>query len=137
MIVQAINIGSDVENGQFDILIPGGGVGIFDACTSQWNASPTEMGAQYGGFLSACKEELGYDRSLADYKSCLVQRCDSVFGARNFYELHQGCLWFADWFEAADNPALKYKEVDCPQELKTRSGMDRSFLNDIESSCGA
>jgi hypothetical protein len=35
MIVQATNTGGDLGNNHFDIAIPGGGVGIFNACTSQ------------------------------------------------------------------------------------------------------
>lgn len=135
MIVQAINIGFDVGGGQFDILVPGGGVGAFNACSDQWGVSNDELGAQYGGFLSACKQELGYNASLSAYKSCLTQRCDNVFGSRGLASLQQGCLWYADWFEAADNPALKYKEVACPAQLSDTSGMDRGFLEDIKTSC--
>lgn len=58
MIVQASNIGHDVANSQFDVMIPGGGVGIFDACTYQWGATKGQMGKKYGGFLSACQEKL-------------------------------------------------------------------------------
>lgn len=36
MIVQATNIGADVGEGQFDLAIPGGGVGLFNACTKEW-----------------------------------------------------------------------------------------------------
>jgi hypothetical protein len=36
MIVQATNVGADVGEGQFDLAIPGGGVGLFNACTQQW-----------------------------------------------------------------------------------------------------
>ena len=36
MIVQATNVGADVGEGQFDLAIPGGGVGLFNACTDQW-----------------------------------------------------------------------------------------------------
>ncbi len=136
MIVQAINIGSDVSNGQFDILIPGGGVGIFNACSAQWGVSNNELGAQYGGFLAACKQQMGYDKSLNEYKSCVKSRCDNVFGSRGLTELHQGCMFFVDWFQAADNPSLKYKEVRCPDELVQHSGMDRRFLNDINPRCG-
>ena len=36
MIVQATNIGADVEETQFDLMIPGGGVGLFGTgCHSQ------------------------------------------------------------------------------------------------------
>jgi len=135
MIVQAINIGFDVSGGQFDILVPGGGVGAFNACSAQWGVSNNELGAQYGGFLAACKQELGFNASHQSYKNCLSQRCNNVFGSRGLGELQQACLWYADWFEAADNPALRYKEVSCPSELINASGMDRGFLNDIDQSC--
>ena len=135
MIVQATNIGFDVGGGQFDLLVPGGGVGAFNACSSQWGISNSELGAQYGGFLQACKNELGYNASLQQYKTCVSNRCDSVFGSRGLTELQQGCQWFAEWFEAADNPALRYREVQCPAELTGGSGMDRGFLNDIDTSC--
>jgi len=135
MIVQATNIGYDVSGGQFDILVPGGGVGAFNACSAQWGVSNSELGAQYGGLLAACKQELGYNASLAQYKSCLIGRCNSVFGTRGLTELQKACTWYADWFQAADNPALKYKEVACPAELTSRSGMNRGPLNDINTSC--
>jgi len=135
MIVQATNIGYDVSGGQFDILVPGGGVGAFNACAAQWGVSNAELGAQYGGLLAACKQELGYNASLAQYKACLTNRCDSVFGSRGLTELQQACNWYANWFEAADNPALKFKEVACPAELISRSGMNRGVLNDIKNTC--
>jgi hypothetical protein len=121
MIVQAINIGSDVAGGQFDILTPGGGVGTFNACSTQWGVSASELGAQYGGFLSACQTGGGY----AAAKSCVASRCSSVFGSRGLTELAAGCSWFVDWFQAADNPSLVYKEVACPQEITNKSGMVR------------
>jgi hypothetical protein len=40
MIVQATNVGADVGEGQFDLAIPGGGVGLFNACTKQWGMEP-------------------------------------------------------------------------------------------------
>lgn len=135
MILQATNIGGDVGGGQFDILIPGGGVGAFNACSSQWGVSNDELGVQYGGFLAACKNELGYNASLQQYKSCVANRCNSVFNSRGLTELYQGCMWFVDWFQAADNPNLRYKEVACPSELTGQSGIDRGFLNDINNSC--
>jgi len=135
MIVQATNIGYDVKGGQFDILVPGGGVGAFNACSAQWGVSNSELGAQYGGLLAACKQEFGYKATLAQYKTCLINRCNSVFGSRGLTELQKACTWYADWFQAADNPALKYKEVSCPAELTARSGMNRGALNDIKTSC--
>jgi hypothetical protein len=123
MIVQAINVGSDVSGGQFDILTPGGGVGTFNACSTQWGVSASELGAQYGGFLSACQSTSG--GSYAAAKSCVAGRCASVFGSRGLTDLQGGCSWFVDWFQAANNPSLVYKEVQCPPEITSKSGMTR------------
>ncbi|KAI0206691.1 glycoside hydrolase family 45 protein [Astrocystis sublimbata] len=49
MIVQSTNTGGDLNAGSnhFDILMPGGGVGIFDGCASEFGHSLP--GQQYGG----------------------------------------------------------------------------------------
>jgi len=49
MIVQATNTGGDLNSNQFDLAIPGGGVGIFNGCTNEWGAPSSGWGAQYGG----------------------------------------------------------------------------------------
>lgn len=41
MIVQATNTGADLAQGQFDLAMPGGGVGIYNGCTAEWGA-PSE-----------------------------------------------------------------------------------------------
>jgi hypothetical protein len=102
MIVQAINIGFDVQDRQFDLLIPGGDIGAFTgACAAQWGTS--DLGAQYGGRL----------------------RREPVRPAQT------GCLWFVDWFQVANNPNLVYAEVECPQAIIDVSGVDRRPLDDI------
>ncbi|SMF16286.1 Glycosyl hydrolase family 45 [Alteromonadaceae bacterium Bs31] len=135
MIVQTTNIGYDVSGGQFDILVPGGGVGAFNACSDQWGVPSEQLGAQYGGLLAACKQKLGWNDSLDSYKNCLAQSCQSVFGSRGLSEAYEGCMFYVDWFQAADNPALDYREVPCPNEITVRSGVDRGFLNDVQTSC--
>jgi hypothetical protein len=124
MIVQAINIGSDVQGGQFDLLIPGRGVGMFDACSSQWGVSKSDLGEQYGGFLLACQRSQGRNNAAA-VKACVMQKCMNVFEAKGLSELAAGCEWFVDWFQVADNPALKYRQVACPAELMNK-GVRRS-----------
>ena len=129
MIVQATNIGHDVAGGQFDILIPGGGVGAFNACTRQWGLEDdSRLGAQYGGFLTACRAEGG---SHDDVRACVRARCAEVFADARFAELRAGCEWFVDWYQAADNPNLDYSEVECPPDLIALSGLDRRPLDDI------
>lgn len=125
MIVQASNIGYDVNHDQFDIQIPGGGVGAFDACSSQWGTS--DLGAQYGGFLTQCQTSI--DRTnLAALKTCVRNKCNSVFSASQFAPLKAGCLFFVDWYQCADNPIVTSVEVTCPAALIAISGMNRGSL---------
>jgi hypothetical protein len=109
MIVQAINIGGDVDTHQFDLLIPGGGVGAFNGCSTQWGTA--DLGAQYGGFATTCGTNV----------SCVTDRCNKTFAGKA--DLLAGCTWFTTWFNAANNPKIKYAEVACPQAITAKSGM--------------
>ncbi|HKU38548.1 MAG TPA: hypothetical protein VJR89_10385 [Polyangiales bacterium] len=119
LIVQAINIGSDVQGGQFDVLIPGRGVGMFDACSSQWGVARADLGEQYGGLLLMCQKQQGRNNDAA-VKACVMQSCMNVFEAHGLTELAAGCEWFVNWFGVADNPKLKYRQVSCPAELANK-----------------
>src|SRR6202021_2993901 len=70
--------------------IPGGGVGIFNGCTTEWGAPSSGWGSQYGGISSRSD-------------------CDSLPSA-----LQAGCYWRFDWFMGADNPAVTFTQVQCP-----------------------
>ncbi|KAL8745276.1 MAG: hypothetical protein Q9190_002582 [Brigantiaea leucoxantha] len=97
MIVQATNTGTDVSSSQFDLAIPGGGFGLFDACTREWNASPGVWGQQYGGMSS--------------------NQCPQISSA-----LQPGCGFRWDWMMGADNPSVDFETVDCPAEIVAKSG---------------
>ncbi|SIO34206.1 glycosyl hydrolase family 5 [Fibrobacter sp. UWB11] len=113
LIIMATNVGGDVQQGQFDIMIPGGGVGMFNGCSSMgWGS----QGAQYGGLLSDCETETKY--AAGKYKSCLTEKCNKSFA--NDEEAKKGCLFLATWMEAAGNPNHEYVEVECPQVLKDK-----------------
>ncbi|KAI0813711.1 glycoside hydrolase family 45 protein [Xylaria sp. FL0064] len=101
MVVQSTNTGGDLGSNQFDLLMPGGGVGIFDGCKSEFGQSLP--GAQYGGVSSR-----------AD--------CDSASMPE---ELRAGCYWRFDWFQNADNPGVTFTQVQCPSELTAISGCKR------------
>lgn len=116
MIVQATNIGYDVRPGQFDLLIPGGGVGIFDSFSRQLGVNESDLGARFGGLLTACGND----------KNCVKERC-SIFSS--FPKLEAGCNWFTDWFGGADNPGIMYRPVQCPQQLTAISGINVSPSN--------
>ena len=115
MVIMISNIGYDVEEGQFDLMIPGGGVGIFNGCSALWGIN--NLGAQHGGFLKDC----GGDKKLsgsnvATVQKCLEDKCNSVFA--NIPEAKKGCLFHAQWLAAANNPSFKYEELsECPKEL--------------------
>lgn len=118
MIVQAINNGG-VGSDQFDLLVPGGGVGLLNACSKQWGTA--DLGEQYGGFFLACQKANNFDYEKS--KTCAKAKCDSVFA--NKPELRTGCEWFTGWFGAPDNPAVTYKEVTCPDAITNNSGLKR------------
>jgi hypothetical protein len=118
MIVQAINNGG-VGSTQFDLLIPGGGVGDFDACSSTWGT--TDLGERYGGFFLKCQKDNSFDYDKA--RACTAAKCQSVFGSKP--DLLAGCNWFVNWFGAPDNPSLIYKEVPCPEAIMQKSGLRR------------
>jgi hypothetical protein len=103
MIVKVTNTGSDVAGNQFDLMIPGGGVGLFNGCSRQWGTN--DLGEQYGGFLADCTTG-----TRAQKKECVRLKCMNIpaGSARN------GCLWFVDWFEIADNPNFTSEPTNCP-----------------------
>ena len=119
LIVMASNIGYDVAGGQFDVMIPGGGVGIFNGCA---NIVGDMGGAQYGGLLSDCENEVGYsgtdEEIYTKRKQCLSKSCSRQFA--NKYPAKLGCLFLANFLEAAGNPLHTFKEVKCPSVLKDR-----------------
>ena len=117
IVVMTSNIGHDVEVGQFDLMVPGGGVGAYDALSTQVNGANINWGAGFGGFLTECQSKLGYDNTLEKYQQCVKDMCDAAFGNAGYPNLLRGCHWFADWYMAADNPTYHWEEVECPQYL--------------------
>ena len=113
LIIMVTNVGHDVEQGQFDIMIPGGGVGAFNGCSSMgWG----NQGKQYGGLLSDCEESTNY--SAPRTLECLKEKCNSVFS--NDSDAKKGCMFLADFMHAAGNPMHDYVEVECPDVLKNK-----------------
>ncbi len=115
MVVMNSNTGNLNEGAKFDIMIPGGGAGDFDALTKQVQnsgVSNPDMGSRYGGFRLACNNSA----------SCVKQKCDATF--KNLPDLRAGCNWYADnlgtSMQSFDNPTVKYKKVTCPSELTSK-----------------
>jgi hypothetical protein len=119
LVVQVINIGN-IAQGQFDIMIPGGGVGDFNACSSQWGVSGTALGERYGGVMLTCQKQ---NNEIEARKACTTAACNSLFSNANLSQLKAGCNWTVDWLNAADNPRMVYQQVTCPAELTNKSGL--------------
>jgi len=124
MVVMANNHGAIHDGAKFDLMIPGGGVGDFNALTRQVTnsgVSNPDMGVQYGGFRGKC----GWTHSAANV-NCVEKMCNDVF--KNLPDLKAGCLWYVETLGRApgsnnaswDNPTVKYKLVTCPKELTDR-----------------
>ena len=96
-IMQATNTGTDVAEAAFDLAMPGGGFGMFDACTNQWEAKAAVWGKTYGGMS---------DNLCAKMPSKLQPGCEFRWG----------------WMGGADNPTVDYEVVDCPAEIVEKSG---------------
>jgi hypothetical protein len=118
MVVMKSNIGS--INGKFDIMIPGGGVGDFDALTRQVQnsgVSNPDMGVRYGGFRGQC----GWEYSTSSVE-CVKNKCNTVFA--NLPDLKAGCLWYANTLgtdnASWNNASVRYQKVDCPAELRNK-----------------
>ena len=115
LLVMASNIGYDVAGGQFDIMIPGGGVGIYNGCANVWSTA----GERYGGLLSDCENSVGYSGDLlTKRKNCLIERCNEEF--EDHADGLAGCLFLANFMEAAGNPNHNYVEVECPDFMKQK-----------------
>jgi hypothetical protein len=102
MIVKVSNTGGDVASNQFDVMVPGGGVGKFNACSNEWGTS--DLGAQYGGFFTQCTG------AYSAKKQCAHDACMKLPSG----QMRDGCTWFTDWLQAADNPKFTSQATDCP-----------------------
>ncbi|KAF1971410.1 family 45 glycosyl hydrolase [Bimuria novae-zelandiae CBS 107.79] len=104
MVVQVTNTGGDLGTGapnHFDLAIPGGGVGAFpEGCAKQFDGA--WMGNQYGGYTAR-------------------DQC-YILPAGGFRD---ACFFRFDWFRNADNPAVEWREVGCPQAMIDRTGCGR------------
>ncbi|HET7540988.1 MAG TPA: hypothetical protein VFK05_13990 [Polyangiaceae bacterium] len=108
MIVKVSNTGGDVAGNQFDMMIPGGGVGQnANTCPNQWKVSASDLGPTQGGFLTGCTG------SYSAKRDCVRQKCMLLPDG----DLRKGCIWFVDWYAAADNPQFRYESIQCPSDI--------------------
>jgi len=123
LIVMSNNTGAEKDG--FDIMIPGGGEGMYNCIGAQLGLPEGVPVAPhiYGGLLAECSynEATEFDKlsdrfSLEEWQQCLETRCHRAFDGKP-KQLLDGCLWHVNWFMAADNPVADYVEVPCPKYL--------------------
>lgn len=102
LVVQVVSLGASTGSNHFDLLIPGGGVGVLNGCTNQWSAPADGWGARYGGVSSR-------------------SGCDQLPAA-----LRPGCQWRFDWMQNAENPSVSYRRIKCPAEITAKSSCVRA-----------
>lgn len=119
LIVIGTNIGwvSNAYEHRFELLVPGGeAIGFIDGC-------PKILGNNIGrDLLLKCEIEVGYrpddERIYKERKSCLASNCKESF--TGIKQALEGCLFLANWLEAASYALFEYEEVECPQELLSK-----------------
>lgn len=114
MIVKVSNTGSDVNHDQFDLMIPGGGVGMFQqGCRNQWGN--IDFGATYGGFYSQDPGQklVCASGTHAQRKACVKEMCNQLPAG----DARAGCNWWVDWLQLADNPKFRFTEIQCPNDI--------------------
>jgi len=123
LIVMSNNVGGLESSDQFDIMIPGGGTGDFNALSEQIGVPANQMGEIFGGLLSECvNTDLPatgvdyYKASMEWFQECVRAKCNKIFSGKPKQFL-EGCLFQVDWLMAAMNPTMIYKEVECPKYL--------------------
>lgn len=118
LLVQVVNQGGDVPDGNFDLQLGDGGTGLFNACTNagsgvpQYDGSVNQWGNTYGGWRNILSCE-----NLPSYPHCGVILQD---------DLKELCKW-SFRKQLRTNPIITAMcEVACPVELYTATGIRRS-----------
>ncbi|KAJ8951912.1 hypothetical protein NQ318_019891, partial [Aromia moschata] len=92
--IQVTNTGGDLGSNQFDLAIPGGGVGIFtEGCSTQWGTPSNGWGDQYGGVAS--------DADCSQLPEVL----------------QPGCHFRFQFMNGVSNPQVQFTQIECPSEL--------------------
>ena len=131
-IVQAVNTGSDVSSGQFDVMVGAGGFGIYNGCASDCKSGRTCSGGpcnypQYSGDFNAWTPGGDcYGGGVHDPNSCDNLATRGYMAADT---LLYGCK-SAIQQGYHRNFQVNYKRVACPRSLYMATGI-RS-RNDLE-----
>ena len=129
-IIQAVNTGSDVSSGQFDILLGAGGFGIYDACSSDCQDGQVCSGGHcnspyYSGKFAAWTPDGNcYGGGVHDANGCskLVTGCSRTFADKTL--LYACPEAIKRGFHANFN--VQWQRVQCPPSLYKVTGLRRT-----------
>ncbi|KAE8219064.1 hypothetical protein CF319_g7173 [Tilletia indica] len=95
LITQVLNEGGGLSDGQFDLQVPGGGVGDFNGCVAEYNSPPDGWGQRNGGIKT-------------------VNECAQLPAS-----LHPGCFWRFKTFDSRKGlqTTKSVDRVKCPRAL--------------------
>lgn len=93
MVVQITNTGADLGKNQFDLALPGAGVGYYNGCERQFHSPHDGWGRRYGGVSTKAE-------------------CNQLPRA-----LQAGCRWRFEFLKGVPIPDVKFTEVECPAAI--------------------
>ena len=128
-IVQAVNTGSDVGSGQFDILVGAGGFGIYDACSSDCVGGQVCSGGHCnapmfsGNFKAWTPDNNCYGGGVHDSNQC-GSLVTTPYQQQNYAErtLVYGCK-AALVQNYHQNFPVSFEQVACPDSLVKLTGI--------------
>ncbi len=128
-IVQAVNTGSDVGSGQFDILMGGGGLGLYDGCSSDCKTGRVCSGGHCNGpmysgdFTAWTPDGNCYGGGIRDADGC-DRLVTTPVANQNYAEktLVYGCK-VAIQQNYHSNFPVNFKSVKCPRSLYQLTGI--------------
>ena len=133
MVAQVINTGTDVGKTQFDIQVPGGGLGIFDGCSRDGSNEerkivwePPELRGRNGHMFDHPSSEFGvrYGGVWSGNKDCSNLPSEIQEGCEVFRRFSGGVKDAVSY--TSNNLRISFRYVTCPVELTERSECRRS-----------
>ena len=139
-ILQVVNTGSDVDPGQFDVNVGAGGLGIFNACTSDCESracsgGPCSSGLYAGTFLNwnPAGNQNCYSGGLCLVDAATLEdvwlACLGLLGNRRGYKddvLLQSCYYSNALLLHQNFLTSESLRVQCPETLYRLTGLRRS-----------
>lgn len=127
LIVQVVNQGGDVPDGNFDLQVGDGGFGLNGACVQsnlpQFAGDASVWGAVYGGV-----DTVDRCAALPDYPICSPKGPDSM---------RDLCSWSFNKGLRSNPTITKMCEVSCPPQLWGATGLRRSDEANAAYTCAA